>query len=130
MSWSLQKKKDNIFLTFILSVTDFFNICVLSQFIVLNVLSEYTYFYISKTLLHKLLLLVFKIVKDLQCIPKCNMLWYFIEQFHNSYFIWLKLLNLVQILYCVCVKRIKLCSCLCSSSCFSASRVPDIGTLS
>ena len=31
-------------------------------------LSEYTYFYISKTLLYTLLLLVFKIIENLQCI--------------------------------------------------------------
>ena len=33
---------------------------------VLEILSEYLYFYISKTLLHTLLLLVFKIVESLQ----------------------------------------------------------------
>ena len=33
---------------------------------ILNTLSEYTYFYISTTLLHTLLLLVFKIVKSFQ----------------------------------------------------------------
>ena len=36
----------------------------------LNTLSEYTYFYVSKTLLHTLLFLVFKIVKNLWCILK------------------------------------------------------------
>ena len=36
----------------------------------LNTLSEDTYFYITKTLLHTLLLLVFKIVESLQCILK------------------------------------------------------------
>ena len=35
---------------------------------VFNILSDYTYFYISKKLLHTLLLLVFKIVESLQCI--------------------------------------------------------------
>ena len=35
---------------------------------VLNTLSEYTYFYISKTLLHTLLLLVSKIAENLRCI--------------------------------------------------------------
>ena len=37
---------------------------------VLNTLQEYKYFYISKTLLHTFFLLVFKIVKSLQCILK------------------------------------------------------------
>ena len=40
----------------------------ISMHSVLNTLSEYTYFYISKTLLHTLLLLVSKIVESLQCI--------------------------------------------------------------
>ena len=35
---------------------------------VLNTLSEYPYFYISKKLLNTLLLLVFKVVETLQCI--------------------------------------------------------------
>ena len=35
---------------------------------VLNTLSEYTYYYISKTLIYTLLLLVFKIVESLQFI--------------------------------------------------------------
>ena len=43
---------------------------------VLNALSEYTYFYISKkTLLHTLLLLVSKIVKFLQCILRETILY-------------------------------------------------------
>ena len=39
---------------------------------VLNKLSEYTYFYICETLLHSLLLFVFKIVESLQCILILN----------------------------------------------------------
>ena len=46
------------------------NICVLSQMCsILNKLSEYIYFYISKNI-HTLLLRVFKIVESLQCIAK------------------------------------------------------------
>ena len=37
---------------------------------ILNKLTEYIYFYISKILLHTLLLLIFKIVESLQCILK------------------------------------------------------------
>ena len=37
---------------------------------VLNELSQYTYLYISKTLLHTLLLLVFKMVESFRCILK------------------------------------------------------------
>ena len=51
----------------------FLNICVLSQCIVYRIyfqnIHSFTY---QKTLLHTLLLLVFKIVKYLQCILKCN----------------------------------------------------------
>ena len=42
---------------------------------VLNTLSEYKYFYISKTLLHRLLLLVSKIIENLQCILKRLLDW-------------------------------------------------------
>ena len=42
----------------------FFNICFISVYSVLNTLSEYTYFHISKTLLHKFFLLVFKILEN------------------------------------------------------------------
>ena len=41
---------------------------------VLNTLSEYTYFNVSKTLLHTLLLLAFKIVESLECILKKEIL--------------------------------------------------------
>ena len=45
----------------------FFNICILFQCL-LNKLSEYLYFYISKHITYTLLLPVFKIAKSLQCI--------------------------------------------------------------
>ena len=44
----------------------FKDLCFISMYSVLNTLSEYTCFYILKTLLHTLLLLVFKIVESLQ----------------------------------------------------------------
>ena len=40
----------------------------MSMFSVLNTLSEYIYFAYQKTLIHTLLLLIFKIVESLQCI--------------------------------------------------------------
>ena len=44
-----KRKKRALFVPFILSEGSFFNICVLiPMFGVLNALSEYTYFYISK----------------------------------------------------------------------------------
>ena len=54
----------------------FFNICVLSQCIVcwIRFQNIHTITY-QKTLLHTLLLLVFKIVKRLQCILKSSILW-------------------------------------------------------
>ena len=73
ISWSLQNKTECIFVKFILPEEKFLNIWVLSPcYSVLNRLSECIYFYIPyhKTLLHTLLLLVFKIVKSLQCILK------------------------------------------------------------
>ena len=44
--------------------------CFISMYSVLNVLSEYTYFYISKSITPYTFLLVFKIVERLQCILK------------------------------------------------------------
>ena len=37
--------------------------------------------------------------------------------------------KLLRGVFCVCVKRIMLCNCLCSSSCFSASRVWNFGVV-
>ena len=44
----------------------FFKICFMLMYSALNTLSEYIYFYITKTLLHTLLLLILKIVERLQ----------------------------------------------------------------
>ena len=61
-----ERKKSAFFVTFILSEESFFNIRVLSKFIVywINFENKYIFTY-QKTLLHTLLLLVFKIVKSL-----------------------------------------------------------------
>ena len=52
MSWSSRKKKRAFFVPFVLSEGNIFKICVLYQYIhsVLNTLSEYRYFYISKNI--------------------------------------------------------------------------------
>ena len=64
-----KRKKNAFFVTFILSKGNFFNILVLSHWIVywINFQNIYTFTY-QKTLLHTLLLLVFKIFKSLQLI--------------------------------------------------------------
>ena len=61
------KRKKKNFVTFILSDGNFFNICVLSQGIVywINFQKIHDFAY-QKTLLHTLLLLVFKIVESLR----------------------------------------------------------------
>ena len=64
MGWNPRKKKyKTFFVLFILSEKMFFKIFK-------NTLSEYTYFYILKTLLYTFLLLVFKIFESFQRIPK------------------------------------------------------------
>ena len=45
-------------------------LCFISMYSVLNTLSEYTYFYISKNITSYTFLLVLKIVESLQCILK------------------------------------------------------------
>ena len=73
MSWSSQKKKRAFFVPFILSEGIFFQrLCFISMYNVLNTLSEYIYFYISKNITSYTFLLVFKIVESLQCILKVN----------------------------------------------------------
>ena len=64
-----KRKKRIFFVPFILSEWSFFRICVLSQCIVywIHFHNIHTFTY-QKTLLHKLLLLVFKIIESLQCI--------------------------------------------------------------
>ena len=73
---ALEKEKRDYFVPFFfffLSKRNFFNICVLSQFIVywihFHFQNIHTFTY-QKTLLDALLLLVFKILKSLQCILK------------------------------------------------------------
>ena len=63
-----ERKKRAFWVPFILSEEIFFNICVLSQCIVywIHFQNIHTFTY-QKTLLHTLLLLVFKIVESLQC---------------------------------------------------------------
>ena len=64
MSWSSRKKKEGIFSTVYFVRRKFFNIYVL------NTLSEYTYFYISKHITSYTFLLDFKIVESFQCVLK------------------------------------------------------------
>ena len=75
-----QRKKSAIFVTFILFEGFFLNICVLSQCIMywINFQNIYTFTY-SKTLIHTLLLLVFKIVESLQCILEIKILKYLLK---------------------------------------------------
>ena len=74
MIWSLQKKKKGIFCTIYFVQKNFFDIfCFISMYVVLNTLSEYTYFYISKSVTLYTLLPIFKIVESLQCIFKSSL---------------------------------------------------------
>ena len=69
MSWISRKKKEDIFCTVYFVQRGFFeDLCFMSMYSILNTPSEYTYFYISKIIAYALLLLVFKIVENLQCI--------------------------------------------------------------
>ena len=63
-----KRKKGAFFVPFILSEGNFFIICVLAQCIVYWI--QYAYFYISKNITLYTFLLVFNIVKSLQCILK------------------------------------------------------------
>ena len=65
------RKKRAFFVPFVLSEGNLFKIRVLSQCIMywIHFQNIYTFTY-QKTLLHTLLLLVSKIIKSLQCIPK------------------------------------------------------------
>ena len=67
MSWSSQRKKKTFFVPFILSEGKFFKICVLYQCIVyrLHFQNIHTFKY-QKTLLHTILLLIFKIVESMK----------------------------------------------------------------
>ena len=70
MSLSSTKKKEGIFRTVYFVRREFFqDLCFISMYSVMNTLYVYTYFYIQKiSKLHKLLLLVSKIIVSLQCI--------------------------------------------------------------
>ena len=61
MNWSSRKRKESIFCTIYFVRRKFFlNLCFISIYSVLNTLSEYTYFYMSKILLHTLFCLFLK----------------------------------------------------------------------
>ena len=68
--WARERKKRAFLVPFILSNRKFLHLCFISMYSVLNTLSDYKYFYISKkTLLHTPVLLVFKIVESLSVYP-------------------------------------------------------------
>ena len=77
-----ERKKRSFFVPFISFEGNFLqDLCFISMYSVLNTHSEYTY---QKTLLHTLLLLVFKILESLQCIlkdsfSKCEQIHSFLE---------------------------------------------------
>ena len=69
----LAKEKKGIFCTIYFVQKNFFDIfCFISMYVVLNTLSEYTYFYISKSVTLYTFLPIFKIVESLQCILKSS----------------------------------------------------------
>ena len=72
--WTLNRQaKIFLHITFILSEVNFFKyFCFISMHVVLNKLSEYKYFYISKNITLYTFLLVFKMVESLQCILKSS----------------------------------------------------------
>ena len=64
-----ERKKRALFVPFILCRRNFFkNLFFISMYSVLNMLSEYSYFYISENITSYKFLLVFKIVESFQCI--------------------------------------------------------------
>ena len=65
MSWSSGKKKEGFFVSFLLSKGNFFKICFISMYSVLNTLSEYTHFYISKNITSYICCLFLKLTKRL-----------------------------------------------------------------
>ena len=68
-----ERWKSTHFVIFILFIGIFFKICVLFQCIIywIKFQNKYTFTY-QKTFLHTILLLVFKTVESLQCIPKAT----------------------------------------------------------
>ena len=77
MSWGSWKKVH--FCTVYFVRRNFFNMCLISMYSVLNTSSEYIYFYVSKNITSFTFLLVFKIAKSFQCILKIktNLNFYF-----------------------------------------------------
>ena len=65
----LSKEKRAFFVTFILAKETFL-LCFISIYSILNILSEYKWFYLSKNITSYTFLLVLKIVERLQCILK------------------------------------------------------------
>ena len=63
------------FVPFILS--EFFNICFISMYSVLNAISEYTYFYIPKKHYFLHFFHVFEIIETLQCVSLIELEWIF-----------------------------------------------------
>ena len=66
ISWSSWKKKEAFFIIYLVRR----HLCFISTYNVLNTLSKYIYFYISKNITSYTFLLAFEIVKSLQCILK------------------------------------------------------------
>ena len=87
MSWSSRKKKKGVFCTVYFARRKFFEIFnfSISMYSVLNTLSEYIYFYISKNITSYTFVFVFKIVKSLQCILK---VFIFQSQVSKGYLKW------------------------------------------
>ena len=69
ISWSSRKKKEGIFCNVYFGQRNFFY-CFISIYSILNILSEYKWFYLSKNITSYTFLLVLKIVERLQCILK------------------------------------------------------------
>ena len=68
MSCNSRKKEEGVFLYRLFCPKEF--LCFILKYSVLNTLSEYTYFYVSKNITSYNFLLVFKIVESLQYIIK------------------------------------------------------------
>ena len=70
MSWSSRKKKVHLFecLFFLFFIYFFWHLCFISMYSIYDKLSKYICFHIPKSIISYTFLLVFKIVKSLQCI--------------------------------------------------------------
>ena len=78
MSWSSWKKGSVFFNVYFVRMKLFYHLRFISMYSVLNQLSEYIYFYISKSITSYTFLLAFKIVESLQCILKKQFIQYLI----------------------------------------------------